>query len=341
MKLTFTVMNKKVCGNFKSEKARGPAPKSTPRIKGNPSSTATKTTVLQRPVSANLRVAPRVSMPSVTPSTPVSHETVVSAPVSHETVVSAPVSHETVVNEIVQSIPKTNTVVDAMKDKLVSFIRELDKDQVKNENESRANVNRVSDSLQSEQDRIDTTRATLKKLYDETERLNATIQTHYKQMIDDAKYLKSLDDMRPGFLKSLGELASHIKTLRDDVDKRLVKDEYKDEMITLLTDLHFNTHNISGFVASAFMNHYNRYQSRVQNDNSKYSADIKEMNSLAIQYQEQSKKMVELEKERSRLQDILARMNETLSLSVSQRQEFDKLAKELAAIFEKSQSLRC
>jgi hypothetical protein len=155
-------------------------------------------------------------------------------------------------------------------------------------------------------------------------------------MLEDAKYLQSLDDMRPGFLNSLGELASHIKNVKDIVDQRLVKDEYKDEMMKILTELHFNTHNISGYLATVFMNHYNKYKNKVQMDNGSYSDDVKRMNALALQYREQAQKLTEHEKEKARLQVILTRIRETLRLSISQRQEFDGLVKEVVAIFDKN-----
>lgn len=240
---------------------------------------------------------------------------------------------ERVIREIIQSIPKTSSPIDTMKGKLVSMMKELDADQVKNENENRENVERVSDSIQKEQARIDKERETLKNLYSETERLNATLQKHYSQMLDDAKYLKSLDKMRPGFLKSLSKLASHIKNVKDIVDQQLVKDEYKDEMMSILSDLHFNTHNISGYLATVFMNHYNKYKSRLQGDNGSYTEDVARLESLASQFKEQSKKVAKLEKEKERLQDILSRIKDTLTLTVSQRDDFERLSKEVVSIF--------
>ena len=46
-------------------------------------------------------------------------------------------------------------------------------------------------------------------------------------------------------------------------------------------------------------------------------------------------KTADIEKERVRLQDILAKLKETLTLSVTQREEFDLLVKEVVSIFDK------
>jgi hypothetical protein len=220
-------------------------------------------------------------------------------------------------------------------EKLLSLMKETSDEQVKVETENRNNFNGVSVTLQNEQVRLETARVNMKKLYDETEKLNSTIQTHYKKLIADTNYLQSLDAIRPAFLKSLGELATHIQDVKTVVDNKIVKDEYKDEMVRLLTGIHFNTYNISGFVATAFINHYNKYKNLIQKENADYSAELKHLNSLANDYKIQAQKTADIEKERTRLQDILSQLKLTLNLSVTQRDEFDLLVKEVVSIFDK------
>jgi hypothetical protein len=214
-------------------------------------------------------------------------------------------------------------------------MKETSDEQVKIETENRNNYNGVSVTLQNEQLRLESSRAAMKRLYDESERLNVTIQTHYKKMIADTKYLETLDAMRPGFLKSLGEIASHIQSVKTVVDNKLIKDEYKDEMIRLLTGIHFNTHNISGYVATAFVNHYNKYKNLIQKENADYSSELKKLTALSNEYKIQVQKTADIEKERVRLQDILVKLKDTLSLSVTQREEFDFLVREVISIFDK------
>ena len=214
-------------------------------------------------------------------------------------------------------------------------MKETSDEQTKIETENRNNFNGVSVTLQNEQLRLETARASMKKLYEETERLNATIQTHYKKLIADTSYLQSLDAMRPAFLKSLDELATHIAAVKSTVDTKIYKDEYKDEMIRLLTGIHFNTHNISGYVATAFINHYNKYKALIQKENVDYSSELKRLTVLSNEYKVQAQKSADIEKERARLQDILNKLKETLTLSVSQREEFDRLVKDVVAIFDK------
>lgn len=220
-------------------------------------------------------------------------------------------------------------------EKLLTLMKETTDEQVKIETENRNNYNGVSVTLQNEQLRLESSRAVMKRLYDETERLNNTIQTHYKKLIADTDYLQSLDAMRPSFLKSLGELADHIQAVKTTVDNKIIKDEYKDEMVRLLTGIHFNTHNISGFVATAFINHYNKYKNMIQKENTDYSNELKKLTELSNEYKIQVQKTADIERERLRLQDILAKLKDTLSFSVSQREEFDLLVREVVSIFDR------
>jgi hypothetical protein len=327
MSLTFSALKNNVCGEL--AKPSGPESKSKSNarpalIKKSPTVTVTVDTAAADAPAVDAADAP---VPAAADDATKESEVPV-------------IENDRVVREIIESIPKSSASIDNIKGKLVSLMKQLDTDESKNANENSENVKQARESLQTEQTRIDKQRETLKNLYDETERLNATIQTHYNQMLDDAKYLKSLDDMRPGFLKSLSELASHIKNVKDIVDQRLIKDEYKDEMMTILSDLHFNTHNISGYLATVFMNHYNKYKNRVQSDNGNYSEDIKRLNSLAVEYKEQSEKLGKLEKEKARLEDILTRMKSTMTLSVSQREDFERMMKEVMVMFN-ALSRRC
>jgi predicted nucleic acid-binding protein len=218
---------------------------------------------------------------------------------------------------------------------VLSVLKQTSDERSKIESKNRDNVNDVSDTLQKEEQRLETTRDTMKKLYDEMTNLNATIQDHYNRLTSDTDYIASLDAMRPAFLKSLDKLSSHVNIVKTVVDNKLIKDEYKDEMIELLSKIQFDTHNISGYVATAFINHYNKYKKLSKTETTEYSADLKQLSVLANEYKVQSQKYTDIEKERSRLKDILSKLNTVLSNSVTQRDEYNRLTKEIVSIFEK------
>jgi hypothetical protein len=265
---------------------------------------------------------------------PVAAPRTVVAPVAAPKPVAA-VTKRAVIDEIISTNVKTNAKLTKFQEKLLSIIKETSDDQLRIESENRNNYNGVSATLQNEQARLDSAREMMKQIYDETERLNATIQTHYKKLIADTKYLQSLDAIRPAFMKSLGELAGHIQAVKTIVAQKLVKDEYKDQMIGVLTDIHFTTQNVSGYVATAFINHYNKYKNLIQKENGDYTLELARLTKLANEYKVQVQKTADIEKERVRLQDLLLKLKDTLGLSISQREEFDLLVKEVLSIFDK------
>jgi hypothetical protein len=278
--------------------------------------------------------ATKAATPVVVAAAPKAATPVVAAP-APVVVVAPTTSKQTAIDEIIATNAKTNVKLTKFQEKILTIMKETSDEQVKIETENRNNYNGVSVTLQNEQHRLESSRATMKRLYDESERLNTTIQTHYKKMIADTRYLETLDTMRPGFLKSLGELASHIQNVKTVVDNKLIKDEYKDEMVRLLTGIHFNTHNISGYVATAFVNHYNKYKNLIQKENADYSSELKKLTALSNEYKVQVQKTADIERERVRLQDLLTKLKDTLSLSVTQREEFDFLVKQVISIFDK------
>jgi len=238
--------------------------------------------------------------------------------------------------EIVDSIPETNHKLTTLKEKLVSIMTEMERSDKKLELESQANYNKVDDDIRVERLRIAASHKTISSLYTEITKLNTTIQVHYRTLISDTDYIKSLDEMRPGFMKSLDELTSHIDAIKTVVNNRIINDEYKDEMLHHLTSIRFNAHNISGYVATAFINHYNKFKARIQAESVEYTARLKKLSELSTEYQLQQKKMTELEGERSRLEAILVKLKVTLTTSQTSQTEFEAMFKEILALFDKN-----
>jgi hypothetical protein len=312
MKVTFTGLKNKVCGElFKKKKTDTDTKPTTTTSSG---SLVTSFNTNSEPKSVGSR------------SVVISSST--SKHVTHET-------KQSVIDEIIQAKTKATTKFTKFQEKLLLLLKENSDDQVKIETENRNNFNGVSVTLQNEKARLELARSHMKKIFDETQSLNSTIQRHYKKLIADTDYLQSLDAMRPSFLKSLDEMAAHIQKVKTVVDTKIVKDEYKDEMVRLLSGIHFNTHNISGYVATAFINHYNKYKNLIQKENADYSAEMKRLTTLSNEYKVQVQKTADIDKELARLQDILAKLKDTLELSVTQREEFDMLVKEVVSIFDK------
>lgn len=250
------------------------------------------------------------------------------------------ISPEKAKDEIDESIYKTNKNLDSFKERIISFMTEIEHNEKDVELRNQNNYNDVKESIEHEESRLEESRQLLKSLYNETESLNITIQTHYKKLISDTEYLKKLDSMRPSFLKSLDEISSHIEAVKNVVDQKLIKDEYKDEMLSLLTGIHFDTHNISGYVATAFINHYNKFKNSIQIEDTTYLTEMKKLTLLSNKYKEQQYQISELEKERIRLEHILEKLKKTILLSESQKKEFNIMFNEIISLFNGIQN-RC
>jgi len=63
---------------------------------------------------------------------------------------------------------------------------------------------------------------------------------------------------------------------------------------------------------------------------------LKRLTQLSNEYKVQAQLSADIEKERVRLEGILSKLKDTLQLSVSQREEFDILVKEVVNIFDKN-----
>jgi hypothetical protein len=244
-------------------------------------------------------------------------------------------SSSSISKEIADSIPETTTKLTKFRERLVSIVSEMTVKDNALETENQGNYEKVEKDVEMEQLRIEANRKILSDLNDQITTLNATIQRHYKTLIEESTYIKRLDAIRPGFLKSLEELSSHIDSVKTVVDSNIIKDEYKDEMINLLNGVSFNARNISGFVATAFINHYNKYKAMIKQGDADYDESILKLSNLSAEYKEQQIKMVELQSERSRLESILLKLKNTLIVSKKTQKEFDDVLKEILSLFDK------
>ena len=249
-------------------------------------------------------------------------------------VADAAKSSDMVVREITDATSKSNQKLSNFQQTITRLIKETSDQQLKLEEENKKNLKEAGVTLSSENSKLETQKNELKKLLYESNLLNSTIQTHYRKIISDTAYLSSLDQMKPEFFKSLDNLWMHIRSVKTTVNTKLINDDYKVEMIHLLEGIHVNVQNISGFVATAFINHYNKYKALIQKENTQYSSEILRLNALSAEYKVMQQKVVDNEKERTRIQTLMTHFKDAYDLSLSQRVDFDELAKKIVTIFD-------
>ena len=170
--------------------------------------------------------------------------------------------------------------------------------------------------------------------------LRRLTQLQYKNIIADTAYLTSLDKMKPEFFKSLDNVWGHIQSVKTTVSVKLVNDNYKTEMLHLLDDLHLNARNISGYVATAFINHYNKYKALITEEDSSYTTDLARLAALSAEYNVNQQKVADLEKERVRIQTIMNEFKAAYDMSALQRDDFDALIKKIMDIFDNKNCIR-
>ena len=271
--------------------------------------------------------------PSATPA-PTVATSVRSRPVPVKAKSTSSTTHHAVVTEINNGNAKSNIKLTKFQETIVHVMKDTSDQQIKLEAENKRNFQGASETLSLESTRLEKEKIQLKKIYDESVRLNATIQTHFKKIISDTAYLNSLDAMKPEFLKSLDNLWGHIGSVKNTVSVKLVGDNYKTEMIHLLDGIHANVRNISGYVATAFINHYNKYRALIQNENTQYSVEMARLITLSAEYKVSQQKVADIQKDRARIQDIVSDFNTAYDMSKAQRDDFDKLMKKIMELFD-------
>jgi hypothetical protein len=308
----------------KSSKAGAKAAPSPASVSGS--------TVKAAPSSAS------VSAPKSAKAAPVS----VSAPKGAKAGAKAAPSPASVsiVNEIVAANLKSNKKLTSFQQSVVRLINDASEQQLKLEVANKKNFDGASVTLSTETTKLALEKTHLKKLYDESIRLNGTIQAHYKKIIADTAYLTSLDKMKPEFFKSLDNVWGHIQSVKTTVSVKLVNDNYKTEMLHLLDHLHLNARNISGYVATAFINHYNKYKALITEEDSSYTTDLARLAALSAEYKVNQQKVADLEKERVRIQTIMNEFKAAYDMSALQRDDFDALIKKIMDIFDNKNCIR-
>lgn len=284
------------------------------------------------PVNVPVTPAKPSPTPVAKPTPAPTHTTVATTSTAKSSAKS--VTHHEVVTEVNNGNAKSTAKLTKFQETIVRVMKDTSDQQIKLEAENKRNFQGASETLSFETERLEKEKTQLKKIYDESVRLNATIQTHFKKIISDTAYLNSLDAMKPEFLKSLDNLWGHIGSVKTTVSVKLVSDNYKTEMIHLLDGIHANVRNISGYVATAFINHYNKYKALIKNEDTQYSVEMARLVALSAEYKLSQQKVADIQKDRARIQDIVTDFKTAYDMSTAQRDDFEKLVKKIMELFD-------
>ena len=281
--------------------------------------------VLRTPLVADAPTPLPVEATKATSATKADRPAVVVSPVAAPTVVLP--SHESVTEEIKEAHLNAVDHLNKFQEKIVKVIMDTGAEQQKFERENKKSYDDATIILHNDAESIKKNTEEMQVLQKQVQTLNSTIHLHYRKLITDSSYLHKLEIIKPTFLKSLDDVSVQLNGLKTLVVKTIVKDKYKREMVNYLSNIHFNTHNISGYVATAFMAHYNKYKQLLQEDNYGYTEDIKKLNKLVESYRIQAQRVADVTTEYNKVLSIVTKLKATYQTSVSENADLDDLVK--------------
>lgn len=294
------------------------AQSSTKATPATPGVDVKKASITPGPTPVSVVVAPPVLSPSTIKVAPAV------APVAASSV--------NVADEIKAAHLTAQTHLTKFQETIVKIMTETGVEQRKFEAENKKSYDKATDTLNADAEKVKTTTADMLRLQKKVSLLNDTIHVHYHELIRVSDYVHSLDVLKPTFLKSLDDINSQLKNVRTALSTKLVKDHYKREMIGVLTNVNVNMNNITGFVASYFMKHYEKYNNLLNKDNTEYNADLKKLNKLVEDYRIQAQKVADASAEFNKVVAIVAKLKAAYQTSVAENADLDDLVKRVLTL---------
>jgi hypothetical protein len=165
----------------------------------------------------------------------------------------------------------------------------------------------------------------IRTLHEQIVKLNISIYEHYKQMHDDAQYLKKLLVLKPKFLKTLDNVNKQIGLVKSYISDTLVEGEDKNGLLRILFDLHNSTKYTTIDVSHAFLVHLEKYKNRISGNSHNYNEEIKKLGKYQTSYKLYMKEKKDIISEYKRVVEIIRRLRETYNLSMDELDLFNEL----------------
>ena len=165
----------------------------------------------------------------------------------------------------------------------------------------------------------------LRTLHEKIIKLNISIHEHYKQMHEDAQYLKKLLLLKPKFLKTLDNVNQQIGLVRSYISDTLVEGEDKNGLMRIIFDLHNSTKYTTMDISHAFLVHLEKYKNRINGNNNIYEEEIKKLEKYKTTYTVYMKEKIDIVSEFRRVVEIIRRLKETYNMSIDELDLFNEL----------------
>jgi hypothetical protein len=175
----------------------------------------------------------------------------------------------------------------------------------------------------------------LKKLNDlksKISNLNQTIQTHYKQMYLDSKYLEKLEMIKPSFLASLSHANGKLFEVEKLIHDHIVKSDDKNQMVALIKDIRNTTYYSTNDLSRQFLEHYEKYKKLFKSVSTDYSNENTKLKEFLKLYDTDVKQNYVLYKEYKRIVRIVKELEQSILVSDEESALFHELASSIGRI---------
>jgi len=173
------------------------------------------------------------------------------------------------------------------------------------------------------------------------EKLDASIQLHFKTIADDNAYLARLKLMKPKFLDTLNILNSHTDVARSSVEGTIVGGADKDTMLSILRNMNMHIKSMTANVTDAFMAHYRKYENQLNADQLSYNDVVEQLRKAKIQLTDNTREEKEILVEYNRAVDVVQKLRTTANLTEEESRSLSGLERILKNVLDNGKTTQC
>jgi hypothetical protein len=170
------------------------------------------------------------------------------------------------------------------------------------------------------------------------DKLNVTLHKHLKVIEAESDYLAKLKVFKPKFLTSLDNLKDHTSSIKKDIHQTIVEGNDKNGLISILDDIRSSTEKSASLLAKAFMDHYDKYNKQLEQNNDVYKNEQKTMTNLNTEYQIARTKKNSLLNDYNEIVRISKKLKETYATSQKDEALFEEFMGKIDKLFKQNEN---
>ena len=170
------------------------------------------------------------------------------------------------------------------------------------------------------------------------DKLNVTLHKHLKVIQAESDYLAKLKVFKPKFLTSLDNLKEHTSSIKKDIHQTIVEGNDKNGLISILNDIRSSTEKSASLLSKAFMDHYDKYNKQLEQNNDMYKNEQKTMTNLNTEYQVTKTKKNSLLNDYNEIVRISKKIKETYATSQKDEALFEEFMGKIDKLFKQNEN---